>query len=69
MRASGTGTSSPEACGVPIPEDVQNWTGQCPEQPALAEPSAGQVGLDLQTSLQPELFCDSVTFILLYNKL
>lgn len=34
-------------CGVSTSEDVKKWTGQCPEQPALADPSAGQGGLDL----------------------
>jgi len=56
-------------CGVSTSEDVQNWTGQSPEQPALVHSSVGQIGLDLQTSLQPEVFYDSVKFILLYNKL
>lgn len=50
-------------CGVSTSEDVKNWTGQCPEQPALADPSAGQGGLDLQTALQTELFCE-IYFVL-----
>lgn len=54
--------------GLSISEDVEKRNGQHPEQPALVDPSARQVGLDLQMSLQPELFYGSVNLILLYKE-